>query len=284
MKKAAFIFCTILLALVAIVVIILLVLRLSFIHDGRDWYKDTSKALFDRCKFVEDEATLAEVVAIMGKPDSDRTEEGIRTLMYFGGGIKEATALTFRFKDEVLVIKSCWNKESKEITAEVTAIKQYCSDAELTKNSPQKFDYIWTEKEAKWQKVLERDFLDIAYQGADVWTKNGSVILAHTYTTSPSGDWVHYSNYCFREDGTLAGIQAILNTSYASEDNYTTENNGVSVLRDYYFASDGRQLIASTTVLNLKTRKPSKAAYQHQDVAIYQNVNELPFINLVELI
>ena len=61
-----------------------------------------------------------------------------------------------------------------------------------------------------------------------MWTKQGKVIAAKFNFTSPSGDWNHFINYYFRENGSLAKIDAQLNTF---------EGN-VSVVRQRYYNSN----------------------------------------------
>ena len=110
-------------------------------------------------------------------------------------------------------------------------------------------------------------------QTAAVWTKNGKPVVAKLALTSPSGDWMHFINYYYREDGTLAKIQAQLNTFYGD----------VSVVREQYFQSSGKVIRSTTRYLDLHTRKPLRKPkdFFDQEVPVYKTVSELPFAKLL---
>jgi len=110
-------------------------------------------------------------------------------------------------------------------------------------------------------------------QIASVWSKNGKVVVTKLSLTSPSGDWVHFINYYYREDGTLAKTQAQLNTFYGD----------VSVLRELYFQTSGKVIRSTTRYLDLKTKKPIRkpAEFFDQEVPVYKTVSELPFAKLL---
>jgi hypothetical protein len=42
-------------------------------------------------------------------------------------------------------------------------------------------------------------------------------LLVTTFTTSSSGEWGHFVDYCFRADGTLALTRSTLNTFLGGE-------------------------------------------------------------------
>ena len=109
-------------------------------------------------------------------------------------------------------------------------------------------------------------------QTATVWTKQGKVIAAKLNFTSPSGDWNHFINYYFRENGSLAKIDAQLNTF---------EGN-VSVVRQRYYNSAGRLIKSTETFRDLETHKPRKSAdFMDNPIPIYLKVSDLPFHQLL---
>jgi len=110
-------------------------------------------------------------------------------------------------------------------------------------------------------------------QTAAVWTKNGKLVVTKMSLTSPSGDWVHFINYYYREDGTLAKIQAQLNTFYGD----------VSVVREQYFQANGKVIRSTTRYLALGTKKPVRKPkdFFDQEVTVYKTVSELPFAKLL---
>jgi hypothetical protein len=110
-------------------------------------------------------------------------------------------------------------------------------------------------------------------QTAAVWSKNGKPVVTKIALTSPSGDWAHLINYYYREDGTLAKIQAQLNTFYGD----------VSVVREQYFQSSGKVIRSTTRYLDLQTRKPVRKPkdFFDQEVPVYKTVSALPFAKLL---
>ena len=107
---------------------------------------------------------------------------------------------------------------------------------------------------------------------ADVWTREGNVVLAFFGFTSDSGDWYHFIKYYFRPDGTLAKIQARLNTFYGN----------VSVLRDRYYDSNGKLLKSTRRYLDIQTHKPVKTANFHDEpIPMFRKVSDLPFHKLL---
>ena len=109
-------------------------------------------------------------------------------------------------------------------------------------------------------------------QTATVWTKQGKVIAAKFNFTSPSGDWNHFINYYFRENGSLAKIDAQLNTF---------EGN-VSVVRQRYYNSNEFLIKSTQTFRELETNKPRKSAdFMDNPIPVYLKVSDLPFHQLL---
>ena len=110
------------------------------------------------------------------------------------------------------------------------------------------------------------------YSTAYVWSRDANIVGVNLTLSSPSGDWAHYVTYYFRKDGSLAKIEAQLNTFYGD----------VSVVRQQYFDNRGVRLRTTRRVLDLKTKKPKKSAdYMDQDVPVYRKLSELPFSKLL---
>jgi hypothetical protein len=109
-------------------------------------------------------------------------------------------------------------------------------------------------------------------QNAFVWSREGKLVGANFTFTSPSGDWAHIIMYYFREDGSLAKIQAQLNTF----------NGEISVVRDRYYDPGGRLLKTTRKFLDLQTQKPKKPGeFMDKPIPVYHKVAELPFHNLL---
>jgi hypothetical protein len=125
--------------------------------------------------------------------------------------------------------------------------------------------------EKEFEKAREKvESYDTAY----VWRKNNKVVMANLTLSSPSGDWAHYIYHYFREDGTLAKIEARLNTFYGN----------MTVLRWFYFNRKGSLLRKTTKYLDLETQKPKKAGEQDfndNEVKIFKKTSKLPFNSLL---
>ena len=78
--------------------------------------------------------------------------------------------------------------------------------------------------------------------------------------------------YYFREDGSLAKIQAQLNSFYGD----------ISVVRDQYYDPSGRLLKTTRKFLDLRTQKPKKPEeFVDNPIPIYRKVTALPFRKLL---
>ena len=108
---------------------------------------------------------------------------------------------------------------------------------------------------------------------AFVWLEHEDLVEANFTFQSESGDWVHYANYCFRPDGSLALLKSTLNTFYGE----------MSVQRETLFSANGTVLDSSTRYSDLRTREPKKppAGFRDEIAPIYRSVLELPFLVIV---
>jgi hypothetical protein len=83
----------------------------------------------------------------------------------------------------------------------------------------------------------------------------------------------------FRQDGSLARSEATLNTfnAYREDDS----DAPVSRIRTRYFDTAGRLLRSRKRVVDIKTRKPLKVAFQDDEETIFPSVGKLPFAGLL---
>jgi iron uptake system EfeUOB component EfeO/EfeM len=164
------------------------------------------------------------------------------------------------------------------IEKEVSTIKQFRSQ----KTSVKRFaaNLIGQgEKESKWrifknEAELEKENIgDNIGESANVWLKNGQVVTASFTIQTESGDWIHFITYYYRKDGTLAKIEAQLNTFYGNQ----------TVLRNRYYSQRGELLKQSDEYRNLRTKQKNKPNENFIDEPIpnYLNVSQLPFYALV---
>lgn len=111
-------------------------------------------------------------------------------------------------------------------------------------------------------------------ESAYIWRKNGKVVIVNFTFTSESGDWAHYIYHRFREDGTLAKVEADLRTFYGR----------MSVVRNFYFDKNGRLLRKTTQYRDIGTAKPKKPKedFIDNEVHIFKKVSKLPFAHLLK--
>lgn len=132
---------------------------------------------------------------------------------------------------------------------------------------------------SRWQEFkseAEREKADTGEnlnESAYVWLKAGKVVSVNLTLQSPSGDWVHFVMYYFREAGTLAKIQAQLNTFYGD----------VTVRREEFYSADGKLLRTNTKHFDLNSQKPKKPDRDLPDfpIPVYLRVQDLPFYKLL---
>lgn len=135
----------------------------------------------------------------------------------------------------------------------------------------------YNEKKPKWRRYSSRKEFEKARETSEfhniafVWRKNGRIVLANFTFDSPSGDWAHFVYHYFREDGTLAKVEAQLNTF----------NGNMTVLRNFYFDRNGKLLRKTTKYLDLETKKPKNLKevgdFYDNEVKIFKKTVNLPF-------
>lgn len=172
--------------------------------------------------------------------------------------------------------------------AEIKRIDAYCKtlDSFVKKHKGAQLVFAdvsdYNQNKQRWRKYnSEKEFEKArekveAYNIAYVWRKNSKIVMTNFTFSSPSGDWVHYIHHYFREDGTIAKVEAQLNTFYGN----------MTILRRFYFNRKGILLRKTTKYLDLQTQKPKR--YKGQDfydneVKIFKKINTLPFISLLKI-
>ncbi len=164
-------------------------------------------------------------------------------------------------------------------SVEVSAIDTYAKKIDLfikrNKNRQRIFANVSNDNADRWREFKnesERDKLNDEKnlsETALVWSKSRKVMGANFTFQSGSGDWVQYVMYYFRDDGSLAKIQAQLNTFHGN----------IGVARDKYYSRSGRLLSTKTRYLDLESQKPirHRPDFMDQEIPLYQSVRRLPF-------
>ena len=165
--------------------------------------------------------------------------------------------------------------------AEIARIKAYCQELDdYSKRNPKLRRLLadissGEEQKSRWREFKSEKDRDDAAIGdrANAWAKGVAVVLASYTFQSESGDWTHYVDYYFREDGSLAKIHARLNTFYGN----------MTVIRERFYNPNGRLLSSSQAFLDLKTQKKKKPDVDFIDepISVYRTVKALPFYALL---
>ena len=158
-------------------------------------------------------------------------------------------------------------------SAEVSEIKAYTAEVDRFSKARKfrTFGIFYRGDKGNWRELKGKSDQPLN-ESCDVWTRDGKVVLAFFGFTSDSGDWYHFIKYYYRQDGTLAKIQARLNTFYGN----------VSVLRDRYYNATGKLLKSTRRYLDLQTHKPvTKANFDDEPIPMFSTASSLPFHRLL---
>ncbi len=140
-------------------------------------------------------------------------------------------------------------------------------------NSPvdvNKTNAQWRELRSDAEHVAaEND--DATGETAQVWSRDGKVVVAIiNFKSSPRG-WNQIVKYYFRGDSSLAKSDSTLNTV-----------NGITVLRQDYYDAKGMLLKGTTHCMDAKTQQSRPCGeYQDKPAPFYKNVRQLPFASVL---
>ncbi len=126
------------------------------------------------------------------------------------------------------------------------------------------------DSEEEFEKARESEE---SYETAYIWKKNGKVVAVNFTYSSPSGDWVQYVYYIFREDGSVATVERDLRTFM----------DDIIVDRGYVYDQSGKILKETRSFRDLNTGDPKDEPedFIDLDVEIYKTTRDLPFASLM---
>jgi hypothetical protein len=114
------------------------------------------------------------------------------------------------------------------------------ADIEAEKPDWKKFDSPAALEKAR----QEKETYTIAFN----WKKNGKIVASNFTYFSQSGDWSQYVYHYFRENGTLARVDAELRTF----------NDDCVIKQRFYFNRAGKRLRKTLNYYDLTTNKPKE--------------------------
>ena len=137
------------------------------------------------------------------------------------------------------------------------------------------------QREKDLQRGAERGEI---YSTAEVWKYSDGTLRILETLGSPSGDWLHYLDYCFRADGTLARSISTLNTF----NRYNEEHDDlgpISRKNDRVFDKCGTQLqVQNAPLVDLKTNleAPAHTQIMDQGEPLVTHIRDVPFWSLLQ--
>ncbi len=195
-------------------------------------------------------------------------------------------ALNYKKKFLLLALLFALFNQIQAQTKTVAQIDKYSKTVSslMKRMKPKIFADVSDGKTPKWKEFKTEKMRDSADTGenlnenAYVWMKDGKIVSTTFTFQSPSRDWSHFVTYYFRPDETLAKAESLLNTFYGN----------VTVERNYYFDSKGKNLKQNAKYLDLNTQKPmnlieriKSQEFIDEKVKFFNTTSKLPFIRLV---
>jgi hypothetical protein len=194
-----------------------------------------------------------------------------------------------------VLVQSQDPEQSTKRRANEAAIEVYCKELDaFRKSNPNRARFFGDvassdSKTPKWKEFKSRKVREAAATGdnlfdvADVWSKDGKVVVAEFGLGSPSGDWSQLVTYYFRNDGTLAKMRS----SYAGF-NLNPFNNkedfGARLVQTRIYDTSGNRLSKTLQCFQLgqkgRQRKCS-GDYSHYEGEVYKKVERLPIYRLL---
>lgn len=106
---------------------------------------------------------------------------------------------------------------------------------------------------------------------ASAFLRDGQVVVVQFTFQNEFGDWVSYVDYCFRPDGTLSHVQAVLNSFHGD----------ATVVRDASYNDSGQLMSSHRENYALGTHTPKKLDpdFWDQPPPVFLHVSDLPFAN-----
>lgn len=168
------------------------------------------------------------------------------------------------------------------VSPEAEAVKKYCESVADFKreNAPLLFADASDQPKPAWRRVasereLER-LTDALFQHSNTaraWVKDGNIIAVDTTSTTMADDWSLDAEYCYREDGTLAGVRS----------EYRNGTDDLIVISEQLFGVDGSSVFDNVKALDLRTRRPKKNSANAAELRApaYARTKDFPWTKLM---
>lgn len=165
------------------------------------------------------------------------------------------------------------------VQSQLVAIQNYCKAAKGygTTSAPGLFLALMDSghEASQWRKYRSKDEVRNAgaNESAYVWIRDAKVIFVLFTFQSESGDWANDADYCFREDGSVAEVDAELQTFYGN----------MLVKRAWFYAPRAALLAKTEGFFDLHTGRVETPGQDFIDEKTpqFRNVKSLPFASLL---
>jgi len=171
--------------------------------------------------------------------------------------------------------------------SEVAAIDAYSKELDAFKNSKgNRARILGAEVDqtevSKWKEFESRHARGKAFfeDVADVWMKNGKLVVAELNSETNSGDWSKFVQYYFRDDGTLAKMR----TTFAGFMVFS-EHGGGRIVQERIYSSNGKLLQKRLHCYELEKkhrRIKCSGDYSNYDGTYYRRAQDLAFYGLLK--
>ena len=128
-------------------------------------------------------------------------------------------------------------------------------------------------KEGEWREFRQEQEPELKrgveageiFSTAEVWKYSDGSLRILMALSSASGDWIHYLDYCFRPDGTVARSVSTLNNFNAYNDEHD-DIGPISRKNDRVFDRCGKELrVRSAPLMDLKIKQEAPPRTQIMD-------------------
>lgn len=166
-----------------------------------------------------------------------------------------------------------------EEVKQFNAVSQYCSAIESLRRTGEPIRFF--SSEGRWYKGTPSKS-DVADSVASVWLRDGRVVAATIASEAAAQAGIEGTNYCFREDGTLARVTVlppVRSSRRAGLHTVVTVGRGATYMPN---GQRSRMLPIWDMSFDPHVLKSERTTFRYvEPPAVYKSVDELPFIRLI---
>ena len=192
-------------------------------------------------------------------------------------------------------------QSTKQVTG-VVAIEAYCKELDsYQKRSPNQARWFgdvapWDQSGTRlnapavqWKEFKSRKARESAasdnnlFDVADLWMRDGKVVIAEYGSSSPSGDWSQSVTYYFRDDGTLAKMRSVY-AGFNLNPFANLEEFGARLVQTRIYDASGKRLQKRLQCFELNEKRRQRKCsgdYSRYEGKVYRTVQSMPVYRLL---